>query len=87
MTKIQTLNTASDLRRIANWTARGEVEKLNLIKSLLAQIKDKKTRELIDKFRENIKVEDAFKEKKKQNLFAEGMLTASIILQNKALNS
>lgn len=87
MTKIQTLNTASDLRRIANWVARGEAEKLNLIKFLLNEIKDKKVKKMIGNFSGGIKPENSFKNKQKSTLFAEGMLAASFILKNRVFKS
>lgn len=84
MTKTDYLNAASDLRRIANWMARGQKEKLPLIIKLWNNIKlQEATSKLVRSLVGEIKPQNAFKDKKLRLFFAEQSLLSSIRLQNK----
>ncbi len=84
MTKTDYLNTASDLRRIANWMARGQKEKLPLIIKLWDNIQSQKgSLKIVKSLLGEVKPEEAFKNKKLRLFFAEQSLLSSIRLQNK----
>ena len=84
MTRIDYLNAASDLRRIANWMARGQKEKLPLIIKLWSQINSQKeTARVTDHFIGNIKPQEAVKNKRLRLFFAEQALLSSLRLQHK----
>jgi hypothetical protein len=84
MTKTDYLNTASDLRRIANWMARGQKEKLPLIIRLWNNIQSQEEAlKLVKSLVGEIKPQDALKDKKLRLFFAEQSLLSSIRLQNK----
>jgi len=84
MTKTDYLNTASDLRRIANWMARGQKEKLPLIIKLWNNIQSQEeASKLVKSLIGEIKPQDALKDKKSRLFFAEQSLLSSIRLQNK----
>ena len=84
MTKADYLNTASDLRRIANWMARGQKEKLPLIIKLWNNIKSQKgASRVVGHFVGDIKPQEAVKNKRSRLFFAEQVLLSSLRLQHK----
>ena len=86
MTKADYLNTASDLRRIAIWMARGQNEKLPLIIKLWASIKSQKeTAKVIKHFIGDIKPQEATRNKELRLFFAEQALVSSLRLENQFL--
>lgn len=83
MTKIDYLNTASDLRRIANWMARGQKEKLPLILKLWKNIESQKQiSKITSHFVGKVKPQDALRNKKLRLYFAEQVLISSLRLEN-----
>ena len=76
MTKIQILNTASDLRRAANWLYRDQKEKIPLIKRIISQANDNAEAKKVLK---HFNVTEDFKNPKLQS---EQLLTSSIRLKN-----
>jgi len=85
MTKADRFNIASDLRRIANWMARRQKEKLPLILRLWGDAKShKEVSKVIRHFVENINPDEAFKKEKRRLFFAEQVLISSIRLQSQA---
>ena len=75
MTRQDYLNAASDLRRIANWMARGQTEKLPLIKRLWKDTNSRKRISFVLKhFVGKIKPQDVIRDK-----------NSRLFLQNKPL--
>lgn len=71
-------NKASDLRRIANWLARGQKEKLTLIVSLLEDIKaDPISAEILKHFQADIDPKKVINNKRQRMFLAEQMLISS----------
>ncbi len=84
MTRQDYLNAASDLRRIANWMARGQAEKIPLIKRLWKDANSQKGVSFILKhFVGKMKPQDAIRDKNSRLFFAEQTLLSSLRLQNK----
>lgn len=80
MTKFQILNTASELRRAANWLARDQKEKLPLIEKIIDHAeKNAEVKKTLDHF----EVKRDFNNKK---LLGEQLLVSSIRLKNIANN-
>ncbi len=83
MTKADYLNAASDLRRIANWMARNQKEKIGLANRLWNDIKNKD--EIFRIIRHFVGKRDplsSMKNKKSRLFFAEQVLTSSLRLQS-----
>jgi len=86
MTKADYLNYASDLRRVANWAARGQKEKLQLIKRIFAEAKKKEeVWKIIKSSKADIDPKEAFENKAKRLFFAEQALISSLQLQRQSL--
>jgi len=83
MTKADYLNTASDLRRIADWVARGEKEKIGTIIKLWKEInKEEEVRKVLAVYLGKLKPQGAFEDKRKRLFFAEQALISSLSLQH-----
>ena len=79
MTKTELLNVASDLRRIAYWTAIGEKEKIILVTKLMTDINKKiKLSKYLDS---HFDPQILSSSKQNRKLCAEELLMASIKLQ------
>ena len=86
MTKADYLYYASDLRRVANWVARGQKEKLRLIERIFVDAKKKsEVWKIIKSSKADIDPKEAFENKRKRIFFAEQALVSSLRLQNLAV--
>lgn len=85
MTRIDYLNTASDLRRAANWTARNRVEKIGLITRLLRSARNDATvKKILEHFEADKNPKEVFKNEKEREFFAEQLLVSASRLQNQS---
>jgi len=83
MTKADYLNTASDLRRIADWVARGEREKIDTIIKLWKEInKKEEVRKIIAAYMGKFEPQGVFEDDRKRIFFAEQALISSFRLQH-----
>lgn len=82
-TRADYLNLASDLRRVANWAARGQKEKLQLIERIFAEARKKgQVWKILKSLKADINPKEAFEDKRKRIFFAEQVLVSSLRLQN-----
>ena len=78
-------NKAADLRRIANWIGRGQIEKMNLIIKLLKPIKkDPKVMEVLKHFQADTSPEMVMGNKGERTFLAEQLLVSSSRVMNLA---